>query len=141
MTKLSSWIELRDFALSLGLPEVVETTSWGEPCLKAHGKLWTWWSPTAKVPVFKVPIEEREVLLDAVPETFFITPHYKAHALILARPETLDLEWVRANLTRVWRAQAPKRWLKAWDQRPSPAASPPSQRQRGKTAQARVPKA
>jgi hypothetical protein len=115
MIELASWPALRDFALSLGLPEVVETTSWGEPCLKAHGKLWVWWSPTAQVPVFKVPFEERDVLLDAVPETFFITPHYQGHALILARPGTLDIDWVRANLIRVWRAQAPKRWLKAWD--------------------------
>ncbi len=37
--RLTNWQELRDFALSLGLPEVVETTSWGQPCLKAHGKL------------------------------------------------------------------------------------------------------
>ncbi len=74
-----------------------------------------WWSPTADVPVFKVPIEEREVLLDAVPETFFVTPHYIPHGLILARVEALDLDWVRANLIRVWRAQAPKRWLARYD--------------------------
>jgi hypothetical protein len=32
-------------ALGLGLPGVEETTSWGQPTLKAHGKLWVWWSP------------------------------------------------------------------------------------------------
>jgi hypothetical protein len=31
------------------------------------------------------------------------------------RPEKLDLEWAKANLIRVWRAQAPKRVLKAYD--------------------------
>jgi hypothetical protein len=36
--------------------------------------------------------------------------------LVLVRPEKLDLEWAKANLIRVWRAQAPKRMLKAYDQ-------------------------
>lgn len=107
--------DLRAFALGIGLPEVVETLAWGEPCLKAHGKMWTWWSPSADAPVFKVSFEEREVLLEAEPERFFITPHYRAHGLVLMRPEFFDPEWARANLVRVWRAQAPKRWLKAHD--------------------------
>jgi hypothetical protein len=35
--------------------------------------------------------------------------------LVLVRPEKLDLEWAKANLLRVWRAQAPKRVLRAYD--------------------------
>lgn len=110
------WQRLKKIALSLGLPRVEEATSWGQPCLKAHGKLWVWWSPHEDAPVFKVPFEEREVLIEAEPETFFFTPHYKGHPLILVRPEALDAEWAKANLVRVWRAQAPKRFLKAYDE-------------------------
>jgi hypothetical protein len=69
------WDRLKTLALSLGLPGVEETTSWGQPTLKAHGKLWVWWSPHEDAPVFKVPLEEREVLVAAEPETFFFTPH------------------------------------------------------------------
>jgi len=50
---------------------------------------------------------------------FFVTPHYKGHPLVLVRPERLDLEWAKANLIRVWRAQAPKRVLKSYDARRS----------------------
>ena len=103
-------------ALKLRLPGVEETTSWGEPTLKAHGKLWVWWSPHEDAPVFKVPFEEREVLVEAAPDTFFFTPHYKSHPLVLVRPEKLDLDWAKANLIRVWRDQAPKRVLKAYDE-------------------------
>lgn len=106
---------LRDLALSLGFPGVVETSSWGQPCLKAHGKLWFFWSPKENAPVFKVPFEEREMLVEADPDTFFFTDHYRAHKLVLARPERLDPDWARANLIRVWREQAPKRLLKAFD--------------------------
>ncbi len=109
------WERLKRFALALGLPGVAEATSWGQPCLKAHGKLWVWWSPHEDAPVFKVPQDERDMLVEADPQTFFVTDHYRRHALILVRPEALDLDWVRMNLLRVWRAQAPKRVLKAYD--------------------------
>jgi hypothetical protein len=109
------WNRLKRLALSLGLPEVEETTSWNQPALKAHGKLWVWWSPHEDAPVFKVPFEEREILCEAEPATFFFTPHYKSHPLVLVRPENLDLDWAKANLIKVWRAQAPKRVLKAFD--------------------------
>lgn len=109
------WERLKRLALGLGLPGVEETTSWGQPTLKAHGKLWVWWSPHEDAPVFKVPMEEREILVEAEPETFFYTNHYRSHPLVLVRPEKLDLDWAKANLTRVWRAQAPKRFLKTYD--------------------------
>lgn len=109
------WESLKRLALGLGLPHVVEATSWGEPVLKAHGKLWVWWSPHEDAPVFKVPLEEREILLEAEPETFFVTDHYRGHALVLVRPERLDEDWALANLRRVWRQMAPKRVLAAYD--------------------------
>jgi hypothetical protein len=108
--------ELKALALSLNLPGVVEATSWGQSCLKAHGKLWAWWSPSEHAPVFKVSIEEREVLCEAAPEVFFVTPHYRSHALVLMRPDGFDEAWARANLVRTWRAMAPKKLLKAYDE-------------------------
>ena len=119
------WDRLKALALGLGLPGVVETTSWGQPTLKAHGKLWVWWSPHEDAIVFKVPIEEREILIEAEPDRFFVTPHYQGHPMILMRPEKLDLEWARHNLIRVWRAHAPKRVLKELDAaRPNPSRPP-----------------
>jgi hypothetical protein len=108
--------DLWALALSLDLPHVVETTSWGEPMLKAHGKMWAWWSPSAHVPVFKTAFAERDFLIDIEPETFFVTPHYKGHQLVLARPEKLDPDWARARLIKTWRDMAPKKVLKAYDE-------------------------
>lgn len=119
------WAELQALALGLGLPHVAESTSWGQPNLKAHGKLWVWWSPSEDVPVFKVPIEERDMLVEADPATFFITPHYRAHPAILVRPDRLDPDWARSNLLRVWRAQAPRRVLKAYDAQVAARAATP----------------
>lgn len=116
-----NWEKLKALALGLDLPGVEATTSWGEPTLKAHGKLWVWWSPHEDAPVFKVAMAERDVLLAASPDEFFVTPHYQGHPLVLVRPERLDLDWARANLVRIWRQQAPKRVLKAYDERQSVA--------------------
>lgn len=107
---------LRAFALSLGLPNVEDAVSWGQPNLKAHGKMWVWWSPQEDAPVFKTTFEEREFLIEVDPETFFFTNHYKSWPLILARPDKVDMEWVRANLIRTWRGQAKKTFLKKWDE-------------------------
>jgi hypothetical protein len=113
------WDSLKVLALGLDLPGVKEAAS-GGPALKAHGKLWVWWSPHEDAPVFKVPFEEREFLIEVDPETFFFTRHYRSYPMVLVRPDKLDPDWARANLIRVWRSQAPKRLLKAYDAAPAP---------------------
>ena len=125
------WDSLKVLALGLDLPGVKEAAS-GGPALKAHGKLWVWWSPHEDAPVFKVPFEEREFLIEVDPETFFFTPHYRNYPMVLVRPDKLDPDWARANLIRVWRAQAPKRLLKAYD-----AASAPQLRATGSQPKSR----
>lgn len=107
--------KLRALALSLDLPEVADAVSWGQPTMKAHGKLWFFWNPTHDAPVFKVRFEERDHLIEMDPETYFTTDHHRNWELVLVRPERLDPEWARANLLRVWREHAPKRLLKSYD--------------------------
>lgn len=111
-----NWEKYRELALVLELPNVVEATSWGNPCLKAHGKLWAWWSPSEDAPVFKMQKEERDFLIEVDPETFFITDHYRAHNLVLVYPTKLDPEWAKAHLIKTWRSMAPKRVLKNFDE-------------------------
>ena len=63
---INDWPEMKAFALSLGLPKVEETTSWGNEVLKAHGKLWVWWSPYVEAAPFKCDKDERDMLRAAV---------------------------------------------------------------------------
>lgn len=104
---------LRDMVLAL--PDTVETTSWDARSFKVNGKVIVFWNPKWDCPVFKVPFEERDLLLEADPETFFTTDHHRPWPLVLARPDRVDPGWARANITRVWRDQVKKRTLKAWD--------------------------
>lgn len=113
--KALTYEDVRKIALSFAFPGVTEAVSWGQPCLKVNGKLWFFWSPSENAPVFKVPFDERDLLVETDPETFFFTPHYKAHQLVLARPDRIDKDWIRANLIRVWRQLATKKAVAAWD--------------------------
>ncbi|MFN4194108.1 MAG: MmcQ/YjbR family DNA-binding protein [Tabrizicola sp.] len=112
---IHSWPELKALALGLNLPEVTDTTAWANPCLKAHGKMWCWWSPYIDAAVFKASRDEREMLMAADPDTFTLHPHYLPHNLILVRAGRIDAGWASARLIQHWRDAAPKRWLRAWD--------------------------
>lgn len=112
---IADWPALKAFALALNLPQVTVDYPWGNECLQAHGKMWCWWSPYVDGAVFKATRDEREMLMQADPETFFLHPHYVPHNLVLVRAGRIDPDWVRPRLIREWRAAAPKRWLKEWD--------------------------
>ena len=104
-------------AMVLALPDTEETTSWDSRSFKVNGKVILYWNARYDCPVFKVPIEERDFLIEADPETFFTTDHHRPHGLVLARPARLDPDWARANIGRVWRAQVKKRTLKTYEAR------------------------
>lgn len=112
---LQNWEEVKAFALALDLPHVAEATSWGNEVLKAHGKLWTWWSPYLPAALFKCDKDEGDMLRAADPETFLFHKHYAKHNLILVAGGRIDEGWAEARLIRTWRDLAPKRVLKDWD--------------------------
>jgi hypothetical protein len=104
-------------AMVLALPDTEETTSWGSRSFKVNGKVILYWNASHDAPVFKIPIEERDFLIEADPGTFFTTDHHRPHGLVLARPARLDPRWAAANIERVWRAQAKKRSVRDFDAR------------------------
>ena len=112
---IRDWAELKAFAQSLDLPRITLEHPWGNEALKAHGRMWCWWSPYEDAAVFRAGRDEREMLIEADPETFFLHPHYRNHDLVLVRAGRIDPDWARPRLIRDWRAAAPKRWLKEWD--------------------------
>lgn len=62
-----------------------------------------------------VPHDEREMLCEADPDTFFFTDHFRNYPYVLAHLQGLETEQLRGFLNRTWRKNAPKAWLKAWD--------------------------
>ena len=62
-----------------------------------------------------VSFDEREMLMEAEPQTFHFTAHYKDYPAVLARLESLHPGSLRAFLERRWRNVAPKTVIKAYD--------------------------
>ncbi|MER2269126.1 MmcQ/YjbR family DNA-binding protein [Methylobacterium oxalidis] len=103
-----TWDEV--VALGCGLPGVEVSTSYGTPALKVRGKLVTRLRPEDDSLVLPdVPVEEREMLIDADPRIFHVTPHYDGYAIVLARLAVLEPATLIPFLRRRWRAVAPKR--------------------------------
>ena len=120
MTVLN-WKETKRLARSLNLPNVCEDSrSDGFPCLRAHGRLWTWWDPCVNAPGFRLPSGERDFLIAADPEVFFVTREEAGFNHVLADPGRVSRRWVLGNLSLSWRALAPSAFVQMF-----PGAGPP----------------
>jgi hypothetical protein len=107
--------------LMSGFPETELSTSHGYPAYKAFGKFLTRLrSEDDSVVLGQVSFDERELLCAAEPETFHFTDHYRNYPMVLARLKRLDAKTLRGYLDRQWRHNAPKKWLKAWDEGTEP---------------------
>ena len=115
------WIQIRGLARSLNLPGIHEDMlAGGDPCLKAHGRLWTWWDRTENAPGFRLPDGEREFLIASDPDIFFITPGEPHYSHVLARPDRVSWRWVLGNLSLSWRVLAPRSFVQLF-----PGEGPP----------------
>jgi hypothetical protein len=60
-------------------------------------------------------IDERDMLLEAEPDLFFITDHYRDYPYVLMRLERAEPARFRALFETIWREKALKRHLSAWN--------------------------
>lgn len=97
----------------LSFPGANESTSYGYPSFKVEKKFFTRLRSEDNSLVLVVSsIDERDMLLEAEPKLFHLTPHYKNFPTVLARIERLDAKTLRTMLERRWRQIAPKRLQK-----------------------------
>ena len=75
--------------LALTLPNVEESTSYGTAALKVKGKLMVRLHDDGDKIVLAMPFDRREEMMEADPETYFITDHYR------------DYPWILVSLARV----------------------------------------
>jgi hypothetical protein len=90
------------------MPDVEATTRYdGAPVLKMRGVFMAGLAtdPTAEPEtlVVRVSFEERALLLEDAPETYYVTEFYKKYPLVLARLSRLDRDALRDLLTTSWR--------------------------------------
>lgn len=103
-------------AIVLAFPGAAKGTSYGKPAYLVDGKFFTRLRrQDASLVLMEVSFDEREMLMEAEPGTFHITPHYKDYPSVLARMESLHPGSFRNFLERRFRKIAKKAALKAWE--------------------------
>ena len=100
----------------MSFPGAEAGMSYGSPAYKVNGKFFTRLRrEDQSVVLVGISPDERDMLMEAEPATFHITPHYKDYPSVLARIETLHPGSFRNFLDRKWRTLAPKKVVKDWD--------------------------
>jgi hypothetical protein len=102
--------------LGRALPEVVEDHWYGTPALKVRSKAILRLKENGKDVLFLLEsVEEQEALIEARPDVYYITDHYKGYPSVLARLAALKVPEARVRLELGWRLKAPKTLRETWD--------------------------
>ena len=104
-------------AIVMSFPGAEKGISYGRPSYKVNGKFFTRLRrEDDSLVLLEVSFDEREMLMEAEPETFHFTAHYKDYPSVLARMATLHPGSFRNFLERRWRRIAPRKLVKEHDQ-------------------------
>jgi hypothetical protein len=115
--RFDRWEQVTAFALSL--PDTYLESFYGTPCPKVNKKAFV--SPSHEAGTsFHVPSphEEKTVLIETDPDTFWQTPHYEGWPGLLVRYGSADPDRIRAVISRAWWDRASKTQRKAFGDRP-----------------------
>ena len=95
--------------LALALPGVVEGTAYRTPAFRVAGRFFFRLREDGATLAIRIDFDTREALLQARPEAFFITDHYKGYPAMCVRLATVRRPELKALLEQSWREVAPKR--------------------------------
>ena len=71
--------------LGLALPNAEEGTSYGTPALKVKGQLFVRLKEDGDSIVIRMPLDQREAMMNEDPEKYYITDHYREYPYMLVR--------------------------------------------------------
>lgn len=95
--------------IAADLPEAEESTWYGTAAFKVRKKAFVRiHDKMGDVIVVRVPLEERDAIMAADPEKYFITPHYQSYPAMLVRLPAVTRGELRVALNRSWRYVAPE---------------------------------
>ena len=93
----------------------VEVAPWyGTPGLKVGGKGFARVKSAGCLMVL-CPLELKEALMEAEPDLYFETPHYRGWPGMLVHLDAIDDGRLRDRLECAWRERAPRKLAAAWD--------------------------
>jgi hypothetical protein len=90
------------------LPGVEDSTSYGTAALKIRGKLFVRLHQSGECFVLRTTILDRQIMMQANPQAFFLTDHYLGYPWILVRFAAVRKSDLPELLERAWNLVAPK---------------------------------
>ncbi len=103
--------------IALTFPKVEERISYGTPAFFVGKKMLARFKEDGADVAFRMSLDEKAFLIEADPDTFYETDHYKGWPAVLARLSKLDEATVTRLIERQWRASAPRRLVREIDAR------------------------
>jgi hypothetical protein len=105
---VAEWADVREIVS--GFPEV-EESSQGRASWRVRGKLFAWEARGRDGGGLAVRVDrdEKQLILDANPDVYFSSPHYRGYPGVQVRLELIDRDELRERLEDAWLIQAPKR--------------------------------
>lgn len=101
--------------IALSLPETVEKEAWSMPTFRVAGKMYLTVPDDETSIAVRCPRHEREELIAAEPEKFWVPPHEASSAWVRVRLAALeDTEELRDIVVDSWRQAAPDRLAEAF---------------------------
>nr|WP_314259467.1 MmcQ/YjbR family DNA-binding protein [uncultured Devosia sp.] len=110
-----AFARIEQLAEARDLPGITRSTSYGTPALKVRDKSFMRLREP-QVLVLLCPPEQKTLLMEISPETYFETEHYVGHAAVLIRLDRIGDEELSLRIEDGWRHKAPKSLL---EQRPT----------------------
>jgi hypothetical protein len=89
-------------SFGLTLPDTEASTSYGKPAVRVRGKAFLF--PGRERGSFAVmaPVEEKELLMETDPETFWETDHYRGYPAVLVRFGSPHTQRIENVIRRAW---------------------------------------
>jgi hypothetical protein len=115
----------RFLRIALAMPGAEASTSYGTPAVKVRGKLMSRWRTEAEGALaIRCDFLDRQILLLAQPDVFFLTDHYRDYPMILMRTEKASGTVMAEAVDRAWRLVAPAKLVRPRDGMASPKKDP-----------------
>lgn len=98
------------------LPGVEESSSYGTPALKVKGRFMCRLRSEAEGALaIRCDFLDRQILVQADPEVFFVTDHYLDYPMVLVRLDKIRLSALPDLIERAWRMVAPPKLVAELD--------------------------
>ena len=93
--------------IGLALPGVEESTTYGSPSLKVGGKMFACIAIHSSAEPdtlgLRIDIPQRDELIAADPDTYYLTPHYVDYPIVLVRMARVHPDALRDLVKGAWR--------------------------------------